>query len=89
MPPRGVHDVLQRTSRGYLLTTKARLHYQFDDDGRLLSVSDQSGNRTVVQRDGDGVLTGVLDASGIETAFERDDHGRITAVLGVLARHWS
>ena len=87
--PPGVHDVVHQVSGGYQLAVKAKLRYHFDQGGRLVAITDASGNRSVLHRDSGGELTAVLDASGLETLFERDNRGRVTAVVGVLQRRWS
>ncbi|HEY3240847.1 MAG TPA: DUF6531 domain-containing protein, partial [Acidimicrobiia bacterium] len=88
VPPPGVHDRLRRTGDGFELATRAGVVHPFAADGRLMAVTNRSGNISVLEY-AEGRLVRLVDASGVATSFEHDDAGRIATVAGVLDRRWA
>jgi RHS repeat-associated protein len=86
--PPGVFDRLVSTGDGWELTTKAKVVFRFEADGRLAEMVDRSGVRSILAYDDVGRLTRLTDGSRVTTDFEYD-RGRIIAVGGVLDRRWT
>ena len=58
--------------------------YQYDDAGRLLSVTDPSEGVVACTYDADGNVRTVTDANGGTTAYEYDEVGRMTKEINAI-----
>lgn len=61
------------------LTNAVRLEFSYDNKGRLASVSDGSGNKTVVERDGSGVRA-LVAPFGQRTSLQVDPNGWLGSI---------
>lgn len=67
--PAGDFSTLERLQEGsFRRTTKDKMVYDYDVDGRLTSVRDRIGNRTSYEYSGD-FLSKIIDPVGLETEF--------------------
>jgi RHS repeat-associated protein len=62
-------------------TGSVLLEFGYDADNNLVSVSDQFGNQTTVQRDADGVPTAIISPDGITTTLTVDVNDHLTQIL--------
>ena len=84
-PYPGVTAALSKTNGCYTLTGRHGPACAFDPAGRLASVTDRSGNATVLCYDGDGALACVSNAFGASLHISRDA-GRISGVTDSAGR---
>jgi RHS repeat-associated protein len=54
--------------------------FGYDQDKRLTSVTDQSGNNTVIQRDPSGIPTTIISPDGIATTLTIDTNNHLTRI---------
>ncbi|GGD82552.1 hypothetical protein GCM10010911_45880 [Paenibacillus nasutitermitis] len=54
--------------------------FSYDDEGRLLSISDRSGNLTRIERDEQGKPTAIVAPGGQRTILEVDSSGELTSI---------
>jgi RHS repeat-associated protein len=54
--------------------------FSYDDDGRLLSISDRSGNLTRIERDAQGKPTAIVAPGDQRTTLEVDSSGELTSI---------
>ncbi|RLC88795.1 MAG: hypothetical protein DRI79_07560, partial [Chloroflexi bacterium] len=78
VPPPGIHRRLTADGDGYTLWTKDGTRSSFDENGRLLAVTDANGNRLTFTYTADR-LTRIADDSGLTLDFYYDG-GHITRV---------
>ncbi|WP_321365272.1 DUF6531 domain-containing protein [uncultured Desulfuromusa sp.] len=78
---------LEKTSSGYTLTKLDTFTRSFDNDGKLLSKSDNFGNTLTMHYDGGGRLSEVADASGrIALTFTYNSDDRVEMVTDLAGR---
>lgn len=87
--PPDVDDVLVATADGYELSTPADLVWRFDTSGRLVSLTDASGNAILVGYDSGGNMTSVTDGSGRSIQLTYDAVGRIVTATDALGQAWT
>lgn len=86
--PPDTHEVLSRTAGGFELAAPGeRVVWGFDSGGRLVWVSDRSGNVTTLGYTG-GRLTTVTDASGRAITFGYNGAGRVTSATDPVGGTW-
>jgi RHS repeat-associated protein len=54
--------------------------FSYDNDGRLLSISDRSGNLTQIERDAQGKPTAIMAPGGQRTILEVDSSGELISI---------
>ncbi|NOU65744.1 hypothetical protein GC096_17045 [Paenibacillus sp. LMG 31461] len=54
--------------------------FSYDNDGRLLSISDRSGNLTRIERDTQGKPTAIVAPGGQRTILEVDSSGELSSI---------
>ncbi|NQX62604.1 S-layer homology domain-containing protein [Paenibacillus qinlingensis] len=54
--------------------------FSYDNDGRLLSISDRSGNLTRIERDTQGKPTAIIAPGGQRTILEVDSSGELSSI---------
>lgn len=69
--PETVHDTLEQIGNEYLLITKKKEYYRFNDEGKLITIEDKDGNAITLTYDGDK-LDYLTDASGRQITFTYD-----------------
>jgi RHS repeat-associated protein len=62
------------------LTTATRLTFGYGGSGRLISITDQAGNVTTVQRDGQGNPTAIVGPYGQSTGLTLDGNGYLASI---------
>ena len=79
--------------RGYIMTSSG-LHkstidldtgvlqssFEYDGDANLISMTDQFGNQTLVERDGDGLPNAIVSPDGLRTAITTDSNNHLTRI---------
>ena len=84
--PDGNFDKLIRWTDGtYSLTTTTQVRYDFDSNGRLVSIADRNDNTTAVAYDGSGLLASVTDAGGRSLTFAGSG-GLLSSVTDPIGR---
>jgi len=86
--PYGTSVALHAVSGGYELRDKFGMVAEFDDAGRLVSVTGRNGNIQTLTYTG-GRLARVTDAVGRSLNFNYNAQGRINAVSDFSGRTWS
>ncbi|MBW2582180.1 MAG: tandem-95 repeat protein, partial [Deltaproteobacteria bacterium] len=62
-------------------TTEVTLkEFNYDENQRLVSVTDQFGNKTLIQRDLDGIPTAIISPDGIKTELAIDINNNLTYI---------
>ena len=95
--PAGIYDILtvvgktKPTSRVMfsLQTRDGRMVWKFNASGRSTSVSDLSGNTTILNRNSTGDLIGVTDPSGRSLTLTIGSLGFVTQLTDPSGRNWS
>jgi RHS repeat-associated protein len=64
----------------YTYTLPGQDTFHFDEQGRLLSLSDRSGNTTTMNRNAEGRLESVADTSGRKLTFSYNAEGEVEGV---------
>ncbi|MCK4732913.1 MAG: hypothetical protein KAT65_10700, partial [Methanophagales archaeon] len=83
--PPGTHSKLRKNPDGtFILRFKDGSKYNFDENGRLLNITDKNGNQLTF-RYTDGKLTLVEDDSGLNLAFSYDGN-KINNIVDPLSR---
>jgi RHS repeat-associated protein len=54
--------------------------FSYDNDGRLLSISDRNGNLTRIERDAQGTPTAIVAPGGQRTILEVDSSGELASI---------
>ena len=54
--------------------------FGYNEDNQLVSISDQFGNRTTIERNADGIPTAILSPDGLATTLTIDAQNHLTAV---------
>ena len=82
----GDFSSLERMSDGtFRRTTTDRTVYKFDEENRLVSVSDRNGNETRHIYNDEGELVKIVDPVGLETSFTYSD-GKVTQIADPTGR---
>ncbi|MGH3472723.1 MAG: hypothetical protein ACRDPG_11870, partial [Nocardioidaceae bacterium] len=63
------------------LTGSVTYSFGYDSAGRLISVTDASGNQTTIQRDGSGNPTAIVAPFGQTTTLTRDGNGYLATIV--------
>jgi len=64
----------------HALTAATRYTFTYDNDGRLMQVTDGDGNVTTIQRDGAGQPTAIVAPFGQQTTLALDSNGFLSSV---------
>lgn len=79
--PAGYHDNLVHNGAGtWTLTTTKQWVYEFDSNGRLVTVTDRNGNVTTISRNGSGKPTSISDGTGRALEFTYNVAGLIETI---------
>lgn len=89
-PPPGIYATLTPITTAdtisYTLTTKDQTSFNFDADGKLVSIVDRNSNELSLSYDASGYLAQVTDASGRSLDFNYDANRRIASVVDPAGR---
>jgi len=85
-PPPGVHLKLTKNPDGtFILRFKDGVYWNFDVQGKPVSIVDRNGNQLTLAYDGEKLLT-VADDSGLVLAFDYDVANRIVRISDPMGR---
>lgn len=86
-PPTGVHDDMVKEGDGtFQVTTPDQTVYDFDETGRIASITDDHGQETVYGYNSSGRLQTITDPSGQQLSFGYDSTNHITSVSDSTGR---
>jgi RHS repeat-associated protein len=84
--PAGIFNILTDNGDGtFTLKLKDQTSYNFDNQGRLASITDRNNNTTALTYTG-SLLTGISDPSGRIYSFVYDGNGHLLSVTDPLQR---
>lgn len=86
--PPDITDRLVEDATGFDLKTKSDVSLRFDLTGRLISLTDRSGNSTTLTYDASGRLETVTDASSRTLNIAYGPNNKIATITDALARTW-
>lgn len=86
LPPSGVHATLSRVGGLFRLVEPDRTRYDFDDTGRIDSITDDHGLVTDYAYDSNGRLASITDPSAQTLTFSYDASNHITEVTDSTGR---
>jgi RHS repeat-associated protein len=84
------HAVLTQDANGFTLSLKDGSVRQFNTSGKLISITDRSGNQTTPAYDGGGKLTSVTDPFGRVLSFTTNTNGQVLSIsdtMGTVATY--
>jgi RHS repeat-associated protein len=73
-------EIVVNSDGAYTLIKQSGLIYQFNPDGRLLSITDRNGKQTVLTYT-ESLLSSITDSNGRTTGFTYDNLNRITQII--------
>jgi RHS repeat-associated protein len=71
----GLHKTTIDTATGVVLRT-----FGYNEDDKLVSITDRFDNQTVIERDGNGVPTAIISPDGLETTLSIDANNHLTRI---------
>jgi RHS repeat-associated protein len=71
-----------------LATGVALIEFGYDVDNKLVSITDQFGNQTTIQRDADGDPTTIISPDGITTTLTIDANNHLTEITYPDGSHY-
>jgi RHS repeat-associated protein len=83
--PTGVQSMLAATQGGYRVTTRDRMTYDFDADGKLVALVDRNGNDLTFAYANGRVAT-ITDTAGRDIALTYDASGRLSSLTDTASR---
>ncbi|MBT9315957.1 peroxidase family protein [Leptothoe spongobia] len=79
--PLGDFSTLERLADGtFRRTTKDKAVYQFDDNNRLVLITDRNGNETQHDYNELGQLTAIIDPAGLAITFTYNTQGTVSRI---------
>jgi RHS repeat-associated protein len=82
----GEHSIIIKNNDiTYTLTEKTGIKYDFDSNGKLISITDRNGNTLTLTYTEDN-LTKITDSSGREITFTYDENNRIISITDPAGR---
>ena len=84
-----VTSVLAQTATGHELTDLDGVIREFDQDGRLITISDRFANTISVIRDGEGTPSRIVSPTGREVELTTNPDGQLTSIEDWMGRRWT